>query len=329
MAYAPEAATHTVKGRYRRPPAPWLWLALLLIPLLAALLSWFLRPQSTNAGAAPSPSPTASAAPTTGAAAGASDAAPVSVVGDERDRLFVTAVAPDDATRTSLLEAVRSSGGSKVVNRVTVSKDQALTDFTGLPAVVKEASGRLDEFGIMLTPSAVTVRGTAGSPDAAAAVEQAARQAFPGRDVRMQVATSGTGATTTAPAATPLTCTDIQSQIGERLKASPVTFEPSSTKVDSASEQRLSEIGQALAKCNATGIQVQGHTDSTGSAATNMPLSQKRAESVREALVNAGVKGESVTAKGFGATQPVASGDSPEALAQNRRVVILVGSEGQ
>jgi len=67
-------------------------------------------------------------------------------------------------------------------------------------------------------------------------------------------------------------------------------------------------------------VEIQGHTDSTGAAAWNATLSQRRAESVMKYLVSKGVPAAQLTAKGFGPANPVAPNDTKEGRAKNRRV---------
>lgn len=68
-------------------------------------------------------------------------------------------------------------------------------------------------------------------------------------------------------------------------------------------------------------VQIQGHTDIKGSAEYNQKLSERRAESVKQHLVNNGIAANRLTTKGFGESQPVASNDTEEGRAHNRRVV--------
>lgn len=72
---------------------------------------------------------------------------------------------------------------------------------------------------------------------------------------------------------------------------------------------------------SATGV-VEGHTDDQGSDATNLALSQRRADAVMKYLVDKGVAASRLTAKGFGESQPVADNSTREGRAQNRRVVL-------
>jgi outer membrane protein OmpA-like peptidoglycan-associated protein len=76
-------------------------------------------------------------------------------------------------------------------------------------------------------------------------------------------------------------------------------------------------------------VSVEGFTDSTGSAAHNQQLSERRAASVAQALTSMGVPSERVATRGYGAAYPVASNDSAANRQLNRRVEIVLSNEGQ
>jgi len=67
-------------------------------------------------------------------------------------------------------------------------------------------------------------------------------------------------------------------------------------------------------------FEVGGHTDSDGDASYNLQLSQQRAEAVKKALIDLGVAGSRLTAKGYGLTKPISDNNSLEGKANNRRV---------
>ena len=71
-------------------------------------------------------------------------------------------------------------------------------------------------------------------------------------------------------------------------------------------------------------ISVEGYTDNTGNAAKNKQLSEMRAKSVKAYLIQKGIKGNRIKAKGFGASNPVASNDTKEGQAENRRIELKV-----
>ncbi len=70
---------------------------------------------------------------------------------------------------------------------------------------------------------------------------------------------------------------------------------------------------------------VFGYTDNNGGDAVNMPLSDKRAASVREWLMQKGLKDERIEAKGFGSAKPVADNSTEAGRSRNRRVEIVLG----
>jgi len=84
----------------------------------------------------------------------------------------------------------------------------------------------------------------------------------------------------------------------------------------------LDEVAKTLASYQSTFIDVTGHTDSTGSDAINQPLSERRAAAVADYLQYQGVQRARIATKGYGAQFPVASNDSEDGLAKNRRVEI-------
>jgi outer membrane protein OmpA-like peptidoglycan-associated protein len=74
-------------------------------------------------------------------------------------------------------------------------------------------------------------------------------------------------------------------------------------------------------------LAVEGYTDSVGSDTFNLTLSQNRADTVRAYLVNQGLDPNTITATGYGKSNPVASNDTAEGRQQNRRVEIIISGE--
>lgn len=106
-----------------------------------------------------------------------------------------------------------------------------------------------------------------------------------------------------------------------------VDFEVNSDQLTLPSQQTLAEVAEALKSQPALSLQINGYTDATGSPAYNLKLSQKRAESVRRYLTDHGVAYANLRAKGLGKTNPIASNDSEDGRAQNRRVEFVVLSQ--
>ncbi|MFN3938216.1 MAG: OmpA family protein [Gemmobacter sp.] len=89
-------------------------------------------------------------------------------------------------------------------------------------------------------------------------------------------------------------------------------------------QRDLRAVAQSLLNYPNSRIEVIGHTDSTGTAAYNRELSQRRANSVAAVLRDAGVPSSRIVAFGRGQDFPVASNQTPEGRAQNRRVEIII-----
>ncbi|WP_312528798.1 OmpA family protein [Paracoccus sp. (in: a-proteobacteria)] len=101
-------------------------------------------------------------------------------------------------------------------------------------------------------------------------------------------------------------------------------FAIDSAAVSATGQNDLYTIGRNLNQYPNSTIQVIGHTDSTGSQAYNMDLSQRRARSVAGILTAAGVAQNRVSTVGRGSAQPIASNDTAQGRAQNRRVEVLI-----
>lgn len=103
-----------------------------------------------------------------------------------------------------------------------------------------------------------------------------------------------------------------------------VYFDTGRSDVKAGAAERISRIAEALAGAPDRKILVEGHTDSTGSAATNEKLSALRAEAVKAILVAHGVSPDRIETHGYAATKPVASNATAAGRSQNRRVEVIV-----
>lgn len=103
-----------------------------------------------------------------------------------------------------------------------------------------------------------------------------------------------------------------------------VDFEFNLSQLTAPAQQTLDEVANALLTQPELNVEIQGHTDSIGSAAYNLNLSQRRAEAVKAYLISKGVSASVLTAKGYGKAKPIASNDTAEGRAQNRRVAFEI-----
>jgi len=101
-----------------------------------------------------------------------------------------------------------------------------------------------------------------------------------------------------------------------------ITFATDSASIQPGFYPTLNSVALVLKQYNQTLVDVYGHTDSTGSFEHNMQLSQRRASSVADYLVAQGTDSRRFAIIGQGPSQPIASNDTEEGRAQNRRVEI-------
>jgi len=105
---------------------------------------------------------------------------------------------------------------------------------------------------------------------------------------------------------------------------SKLLFNSDSAVLKPEAVEQIAKLGDILARYPEDRIRVQGHTDSTGTVAHNEELSMRRARSVREVLVNRGVKPAQILVEGIGEGHPIADNRTTAGRAQNRRVELHI-----
>ena len=111
------------------------------------------------------------------------------------------------------------------------------------------------------------------------------------------------------------------------VSMSDVLFDTGKYSLKPGAREKLAKVAGILLAYPGLDIEVGGYTDNVGGDAMNQTLSENRARSVRDYLVEQGVATASVSAKGFGNTLPVATNANPTGRQQNRRVELLVSGE--
>jgi outer membrane protein OmpA-like peptidoglycan-associated protein len=109
-----------------------------------------------------------------------------------------------------------------------------------------------------------------------------------------------------------------------RLDETALRFEPGATQLPEPHPAALHRVADFLDRHPELSALLRGHTDSTGSAATNATLSARRAAAVRDALIDLGVAPDRLQSEGVGAAEPIADNASPLGRSRNRRVEILL-----
>jgi outer membrane protein OmpA-like peptidoglycan-associated protein len=111
------------------------------------------------------------------------------------------------------------------------------------------------------------------------------------------------------------------------VNMSDVLFDTAKYSLRPVAREKLAKVAGILSGHPGLRLQVEGYTDSVGGDDYNQQLSENRATSVRDYLTRAGIADGSVTSKGFGKTEPVASNDTAAGRQQNRRVELVVSGD--
>jgi outer membrane protein OmpA-like peptidoglycan-associated protein len=107
--------------------------------------------------------------------------------------------------------------------------------------------------------------------------------------------------------------------VGSKIALRNIFFDTGKSTLRAESNAELDRLVKLLKDVPGLKIEISGHTDNTGSATLNETLSQARAEAVVTYLTSKGIQGSRLTAKGYGASKPVASNNNEEGRQQNRR----------
>lgn len=139
---------------------------------------------------------------------------------------------------------------------------------------------------------------------------------------------------------------ELQEQLAEKAKVESVTdqnglqaikvtfdggilFPTNGTTLSASAKKDLTQFASSLINNPETNVQIFGYTDNTGGMAVNERVSTGRADAVEQYLENSGVSASRLTAKGIPMADYVASNDTPEGRAQNRRVEIYISANQQ
>ena len=113
-------------------------------------------------------------------------------------------------------------------------------------------------------------------------------------------------------------------EVGQTIKMENIFFELNKSNLDPKSFPELNELAAFLAKNSKMKIEIAGHTDNQGSESYNKKLSQNRVNSVVDYLIKQGVASNRLVGKGYGESKPVATNDTEEGRALNRRVEFTI-----
>ncbi len=242
------------------------------------------------------------------------------------------------------LEAFNPSYLTNLIDTSTATSDADwLQPLAGLLPQISELSSP----SIDITDRQITLSGTAESRDIHDAIISAALAELSDYSLveRIDVASADadkpsersadTSADTSAESMSEIT-TDTSSKnptlaifdAFEALEDRRILFAPSSVTLVDDSDKRLDTIAELFKRFPDVKIEIEGHTDTSGDADANMRLSQQRAATVRQALIERGIDGSRLVAYGYGEGVPIVDNATPEGRARNRRIEFRFPTNG-
>ena len=231
--------------------------------------------------------------------------------------LTLTGYVPDNNVHAAIASAAaRKFFSEKLVDNLKTSVG-APSGFVSAAVPALGALSRLSTGTLMLSDREVKLSGDALFDAAAGQIRAGLGKDFP-KDWQLKADIS------VKPAAAPVDPTVCQQLFSDLMAKGRIRFEPGRATIDRDSAGLLDRLIETALRCPAANIDISGHTDTDGEDGFNQMLSEKRAQAVMDYLVKAGLPANRFTAMGYGSSQPVASNDTDEGKAQNRRIDFLV-----
>jgi OOP family OmpA-OmpF porin len=231
--------------------------------------------------------------------------------------LTLSGYVPDNNVHATLAaSAGRKFANEKIIDNLKASIG-APAGFSAAVTTALGALSRLSTGTLVVSDREVKLSGDALYEAAAGEIRAGlARELPPGWTAKPEVSVK--------PTAAPVDSSVCQQLFAQNLSKGRIRFESSSASIVADSAGLLDRLIETAMRCPSTNFEIVGHTDSSGDVIFNQELSVKRAQAVAEYLVKAGLPAERFTAVGYGSALPVATNDTDEGMAQNRRIEFVV-----
>ncbi len=305
---------------------PWWWI---LIPLIA-LLGWCAMRKPAEAPAPVEPVKPAVEAP---APAPVAQINPKLVLNNDGGKIYYTGTVADDAAKTSVLDAVKVAFGDAASGEILVDTTAKGANWLGMLANFLPELKAMTSSKLTLDGDDITLEGSMPQGDIDGLMGKLTSvfgDKFNIKSMATALAAAPEApkddATKNAEAAAKMDALAAAGNISgedlvKALNMAIIHFATGSANISPNSMDILTKAAATLkAAAAGTKVEIGGHTDNVGNPASNMKLSEARANSVMGTLVKLGVDAAMLSAKGYGDTKPVGANDTPEGKAANRRM---------
>jgi len=233
-------------------------------------------------------------------------------------RVVLTGFAPNDAARSDLANAAKAAFLGEPIENELASRSDAPARFVDALKALFPSLARLASGSLTSDDTVFNVEGLAIYEKAADQIKLELGRALV-RGFKLGVVTIGV-----IPPPPVLEVNQCQPALDGLLAKGRILFETGSANLSKESLALLDHLIEVVRRCREASIEVAGHTDSQGTPENNLDLSQRRAEAVTSYIGESGVDTTRISSAGYGETKPVASNDTPEGRAQNRRIEFVV-----
>ena len=239
------------------------------------------------------------------------------------DGVALLGAVPSVAIKDDILGLAHRKFGYRAVNDALAIREGdsiaglAEADYKQITTAVLQAVSRLDKGEASLSSEGLSLNGEAFYEGALAELQASLKEALPESiSFQSDLAVSEPGEAVDADAC--------QALMRTALEQNTILFDSGQATISTDSYGLLDGLIYTAKRCPQSEIQIEGYTDSDGDEQANQMLSEQRASAVVSYLADAGLQGDRLQAKGFGESNPVASNDTPEGKARNRRIEFVI-----
>jgi peptidoglycan-binding protein ArfA len=232
---------------------------------------------------------------------------------------------PDDSAKAALMKSLKGAlgPGVNIIDHIKINPNVDALGFANAGPIFKD-SASITDFNLTVNLDTVTLAGTVASADQKNTIDQAAAHTWSNLNIVDRLVVNGPAPPPAPPGPpAPDPCANLQAAINA-VTGGPVTFANDGFSLTPADDQILTQVADKLKACPNAHATLNGYTDNSGTEGINIPLTSQRANTVADFLVAHGVARDHLVVKGLGSINPVASNDTPDGRAKNRRVEIVV-----
>jgi outer membrane protein OmpA-like peptidoglycan-associated protein len=242
-------------------------------------------------------------------------------VGRTDRSIRVQAAVKDQAVKDAIAAQVDKVLGEdrEFDDRTTIDAATGLADATTVSALIHALAIGTGDASVRYDGTTITLTGKVPDQATKATVARSAAKAVPGAVIADQLQTPAPPKSAVSEA-----CRTFQSRLNSDSRQHSIIFLSGTSIVNHASRPSVVRAATLLKSCPTARVEVAGHTDNLGSAASSLPLSEQRAAAIKASLVRLGVPATRLLAHGYGETFPIAPNDTPAGRIANRRVELRV-----